>query len=80
MADAGRRDVRSRRLLPAELIEGQEVEALFMKVRLPWVLGPTTGGTVEGTLPQGDIWTQWCPGRPKAQDRWIHTRASAILL
>lgn len=27
-----RRDARSKRLLPAELVEGKEVEALFMKV------------------------------------------------
>lgn len=31
--NAARKDVRSRRLLPANYAEGQEVEALFMKVR-----------------------------------------------
>lgn len=32
-SDAARRDFRSRRLLPADLDEGQEVEALFLKAK-----------------------------------------------
>ena len=32
--DMERRDARSRRLLPADLVEGSEVEALFRKVGL----------------------------------------------